>query len=227
MRESLVDRKVIARTHSEREFSLSAWSTAMNSTSGCAGVRAAGAKRRTGLFKRFERDEAGRTIVHYEERAGDGSTVEKAVRTCALIGADGALSAVARQCLPGADRLPYVFAYHEIVRSPPPEANFDGTRCDVYYRGWGSAGFLWLGVPARRHHQRRYRFRPQGIFAARFRGRVCGMPRGLEIPRPSVARARRSRCIRCQRWDDGHSVLLAGDAAGVVAPASAKKSTTP
>ncbi len=25
--------------------------------------------RRTGLFKRFERDEAGRTIVHYEERA--------------------------------------------------------------------------------------------------------------------------------------------------------------
>ena len=33
---------------------------------------AAGAKRRTGLFKRFERDEAGKTIVYYEERAADG-----------------------------------------------------------------------------------------------------------------------------------------------------------
>ena len=41
---------------------------------------AAGAKRRTGLFKRFERDETGKTIVYYEERAADGSTVEKAVR---------------------------------------------------------------------------------------------------------------------------------------------------
>ncbi|WP_204351613.1 hypothetical protein, partial [Klebsiella variicola] len=74
----------------------------------------AGAERRTGLFRRFERDSKGETIVHYEERAPDGSMAEKSVRTRALIGADGALSAVARQCLPGADRLPYVFAYHEI-----------------------------------------------------------------------------------------------------------------
>ena len=34
------------------------------------------------------------------------------------IGADGARSAVARQCVPGADETPFVFAYHEIVRSP-------------------------------------------------------------------------------------------------------------
>src|SRR6201990_1670177 len=59
---------------------------------------AAGAKRRTGLFKRFERDEVGKTIIYYDERAADGSVVEKAVGTRALIGADGALSAVARQC---------------------------------------------------------------------------------------------------------------------------------
>ena len=39
-------------------------------------------------------DEAGKTIVYYEERAGDGSMVEKAVRARALIGADGANSAV-------------------------------------------------------------------------------------------------------------------------------------
>ena len=65
----------------------------------------AGAKRRTGLFRRFERDDAGQTVVHYEECAGDGTVSRKAVRCRALIGADGALSAVARQCLPGADRL--------------------------------------------------------------------------------------------------------------------------
>ena len=37
-----------------------------------------------------------------------------------LIGADGAKSAVARQHVPGADRMPCVAAYHEIVASPPP-----------------------------------------------------------------------------------------------------------
>jgi hypothetical protein len=30
----------------------------------------------------------------------------------------GRLSAVARQSVPGADRMKYVFAYHEIVKSP-------------------------------------------------------------------------------------------------------------
>ena len=105
----------------------------------------AGAKRRTGLFKRFERDNSGTTIVYYEERGADGTTREKTVRARALIGADGALSAVARQCLPGADRLPYVFAYHEIVRSPQADSSFDGTRCDVYYRGTVSPDFYgWV-----------------------------------------------------------------------------------
>ncbi|GCC47615.1 hypothetical protein chiPu_0031691, partial [Chiloscyllium punctatum] len=105
----------------------------------------AGAKRRTATFKRFERDETDTTIVHYEERAADGTMVAKTVRTRALIGADGALSAVARQCFPGSDRLPYVFAYHEIVRAPPVASSFDGTRCDVYYRGSVSPDFYgWV-----------------------------------------------------------------------------------
>ncbi|MFX9200759.1 hypothetical protein ABTO19_19110, partial [Acinetobacter baumannii] len=74
-----------------------------------------------------------------------GTMVAKTVRTRALIGADGALSAVARQCFPGSDRLPYVFAYHEIVRAPPVASSFDGTRCDVYYRGSVSPDFYgWV-----------------------------------------------------------------------------------
>lgn len=179
----------------------------------------AGAIRRTGLFKHFERDAAGLTVVHYEERVADGSVTMKAVRTRALIGADGALSAVARQCLPGADRLPYVFAYHEIVRSPPVESNFNGTRCDVYYRGTVSPDFYgWVF--------------PHGETVSVGTGSAC---KGFSL-RDSVGGLRAaaglgsSETIRREgapiplrplpRWDDGHSVLLAGDAAGVVAPAS-------
>jgi geranylgeranyl reductase len=179
----------------------------------------AGAKRRTGLFRRFEHDEAGRTIVYYDERAADGTMTEKAVRARALIGADGALSAVARQCLPGADGLPYVFAYHEIVRSPRLGSNFDGTRCDVYYRGTVSPDFYgWVF--------------PHGDTVSVGTGSAC---KGFSL-RDSVGGLREAaglgsvETIRREgapiplhplpRWDDGRSVLLAGDAAGVVAPAS-------
>jgi geranylgeranyl reductase len=184
-------------------------------------VRAAqaGAIRRTGLFKRFEHDIAGLTVVHYEERAADGTVTAKAVKTRALVGADGALSAVARQCLPGADRLPYVFAYHEIVRSPPVDSSFDGRRCDVYYRATVSPDFYgWIF--------------PHGDTVSVGTGSAC---KGFSL-RDSVGGLRAAaglgstETIRREgapiplhplpRWDDGHSVLLAGDAAGVVAPAS-------
>ena len=125
------------------------------------------------------------------------STVEKAVRTRALIGADGALSAVARQCLPGADRLPYVFAYHEIVRSPPTGSSFDGTRCDVYYRGSVSPDFYGWVFPHGDTVSVGTGSRAQGIFAARFRrrfARCCGAwrlrdhpPRRRADPAASVA----------------------------------------
>jgi geranylgeranyl reductase len=180
----------------------------------------AGAQRRTGLFKRFDRDANNITTVHYETRAPDGSMQDARVRTRALIGADGALSAVARQCLPGADRLPFVFAYHEIVRSPDMAVtNFDGTRCDVYYRGTVSPDFYgWIF--------------PHGDTVSVGTGSAR---KGFSL-KDSVGELRdasglgTSETIRREgapiplhplpRWDDGHSVLLAGDAAGVVAPAS-------
>jgi geranylgeranyl reductase len=179
----------------------------------------AGAKRRTGLFKRFERDDRGATIVHYEERSTGGTLKERAVRCRALIGADGALSAVARQCLPGADRLPYVFAYHEIVRSPRPESNFDGTRCDVYYRGTVSPDFYGWVFPhgetvsvgtGSAHKGFSLRNSVGDLRTAAGLGSAETIRReGAPIPLHPLP-----------RWDDGHSVLLAGDAAGVVAPAS-------
>lgn len=180
----------------------------------------AGAERRTGLFKRFERDANNVTTVHYETREPDGAMRDCLVRTRAMIGADGALSAVARQCLPGADRLPFVFAYHEIVRSPDlAVTSFDGTRCDVYYRGTVSPDFYgWIF--------------PHGDTVSVGTGSAR---KGFSL-KDSVGELRdaaglgRSETIRREgapiplhplpRWDDGHSVLLAGDAAGVVAPAS-------
>jgi geranylgeranyl diphosphate/geranylgeranyl-bacteriochlorophyllide a reductase len=180
-----------------------------------------GVVRRTGVFKRFDRDSDGITTVHYEAREADGTTrLQQKLRTRTIIGADGALSAVARQCLPGADRLPYVFAYHEIVRSPRGDSNtFDGKRCDVYYRGTVSPDFYgWIF--------------PHGDTVSVGTGSAC---KGFSL-RDSVGGLRDAaglanvETIRREgapiplhplpRWDDGHSVLLAGDAAGVVAPAS-------
>jgi len=180
-----------------------------------------GAERRTGLFKRFTRDDSGVNTVYYEERQPDGTTTEQTVRARAIIGADGAVSAVARQFLPDADRVPFVFAYHEIIKAPQPDQTvaYEGRRCDVYYQGKVSPDFYgWVF--------------PHGDTISVGTG---SMHKGFSL-RDSVAELRKStgldqlETIRKEgapiplhplpRWDDGHSVLLAGDAAGVVAPAS-------
>ncbi|MGO3932080.1 geranylgeranyl diphosphate reductase [Rhodopseudomonas pseudopalustris] len=179
-----------------------------------------GAERRTGLFRSFTRDESGVNTVHYEERQPDGSMLDQTVRARAIIGADGAVSAVARQFLPDADRAPFVFAYHEIIKAPQPgQAAYESRRCDVYYQGKVSPDFYgWVF--------------PHGDTVSVGTG---SMHKGFSL-RDSVAELRKAtgldevETIRKEgapiplhplpRWDDGHSVLLAGDAAGVVAPAS-------
>ena len=124
---------------------------------------AAGAVRRTGTFERISRGNDGVAIVEYRSRSERKSDEPERVRARTIIGADGAASVVARQEVPGAARMPYVYAYHEIVRSPrsdapssnspassdsnngQPRAGFDGSRCDVYYRGSLSPDFYgWI-----------------------------------------------------------------------------------
>jgi len=119
-----------------------------------------------------------------------------------------------------------VFAYHEIVRAPavkPP--GYDGARCDVYYQGRLSPDFYgWVF--------------PHGETVSVGTGSAC---KGFSL-RSSVGGLRDAaglgamETIRREgapiplrplpRWDDGHSVLLAGDAAGVVAPAAVHSSRT-
>jgi geranylgeranyl reductase len=181
-----------------------------------------GADRRTGLFDRLSRDEDGVSVVHYfagGHKTGDAMRV----RARSVIGADGALSAVGRQAIPGADKMKYVFAYHEIVKSPKAAAaqtaDFDATRCDVYYRGDLSPDFYsWIF--------------PHGDTTSIGTG---SMQKGFSL-RGSVGALRdvaglaEVETIRregapiplepLRKWDNGRDVLLAGDAAGVVAPAS-------
>ncbi len=174
-----------------------------------------GAIRRTGTFLRVARDADG-VVVTYRDRDGDAGD-EHSIRARVVIGADGAVSAVARQCIPGADRMQCVYAYHEIVRSPA--SGFDGARCDVYYRGVLSPDFYGWIFPhgntasvgtgtARKGFSIRH-----AVQALRETAGLAGAEtirrEGAPIPlRP------------LRRWDNGRDVVLAGDAAGVVAPAS-------
>lgn len=190
-------------------------------------VRAAssGAERRDGAFEAVERDADGTAIVRYRpgKRVGGGADeagTSVRVRAKTVIGADGANSAVARAEIPGAERMRYVFAYHEIVRSPRDGAvDFDPRRCDVIYNGDTSPDFYaWIF--------------PHGDTTSIGTG---SMHKGFSL-RAAVARLRAHTGLEdvetvrregapiplkpLKRWDNGRDVLLAGDAAGVVAPAS-------
>jgi geranylgeranyl reductase len=193
---------------------------------------AMGADRLSGAFVTMQRNDDGTVNVIYRPNSTDHEEKSdanelSAIRACCVIGADGALSAVARHAISAAKSMRYVFAYHEIIASPLNETamergaghDFDGARCDVVYRGETSPDFYcWVF--------------PHGPTTSVGTGSAC---KGFALRR-AVADVRRSHGLAGQttirregapiplkplpRWDDGHNVVLAGDAAGVVAPAS-------
>jgi geranylgeranyl diphosphate/geranylgeranyl-bacteriochlorophyllide a reductase len=142
------------------------------------------------------------------------------VTTRAVIGADGARSNVARQCIKNGDKVPCVFAYHEVVEVPDHiTADYQESRCDVYYQGQYSPDFYaWIF--------------PHGKTASIGLGSA---DKGFPL-RETTRKLREQtglagwKTLRCEgapiplkplkRWDNGRNVLVAGDAAGVVAPSS-------
>ncbi len=183
----------------------------------------AGAVRATGSFETLSRDPDGTTVVAYRPKGAADDAPLVRVRTRLVIGADGARSQVGKQAVPGADKVKCVFAYHEIVEAPHGHdaavPNYDDKRCDVYYQGKLSPDFYaWIF--------------PHGHTVSIGTG---SMHKGFSL-RGSVAELRKAtgfdkmRTIRhegapiplkpLRKWDNGKDVLLAGDAAGVVAPAS-------
>ena len=75
-----------------------------------------GAERRTGMFDAITRDADGVAVVSFKTKGAEKSDPGERVRARVVIGADGAKSTVAAQCIKGADRIPHVFAYHEIIK---------------------------------------------------------------------------------------------------------------
>ena len=176
---------------------------------------ASGATRATGKFRRLLNDTEDDAIVEYTR---DGEVFK--ARATAIIGADGAASKVAKGYIPGAKELPNVFAYHEIVETPEnPAENFDGKRCDVFYQGEVSPDFYGWVFPhggqisvgmGTAHKGFSLRKSVDTLrTAVGLKDAATVRTEGAPIPLKTL-----------KRWDNGRNVVVSGDAAGAVAPAS-------
>jgi geranylgeranyl reductase len=177
----------------------------------------AGAVRRSGVFDGFSRDADGTAVITYHAPGTDKHAAPMQVRARTVIGADGANSAVARHCVKGADKMRFVFAYHEIIRAPA--AGWDGGRCDVIYNGGLSPDFYSWVFP---HGDTASIGTGSAHKGFSLRGSVGRLRQRLGLDSAETIRREGAPIpLRpLKRWDNGRDVVLAGDAAGVVAPAS-------
>lgn len=194
-------------------------------------ARMAGAVRQAGTFVSLGlSDGTSRELTFLPGRKGN--TGEKmTIKARYIIGADGAKTKVGRAAIPGAEKLKSVFAYHEIVEAPDDNKPInrsdafnaaleaDPLRCDVVYNGGLSPDFYsWIfphgktisvgtgtAVQGFGIREAVTRLREQSGLDTAVTVRTEGAP----IPMKPL-----------RVWDDGKHVVLAGDAAGVVAPAS-------
>ena len=174
-----------------------------------------GAERVTGTYLRLERDAKGTHVVYRDKASGE----EMRLLTKLVIGADGARSNVAKTEVPGGDKIPYVIAYHEIIKAPVGSNLYDPGRCDVIYDGKISPDFYGWVFPHGQHASV---------------GMGTGID-GIDLKQATADLREASGLTGCEtirregapiplhpmdRWDNGRDVVLAGDAAGVVAPSS-------
>jgi len=173
----------------------------------------AGAERRTGTYEHITRETAGYATVHYTSKDGQAH----AVSTRQVIGADGALSAVCKENI-GA-HAPFVFAYHEIIKAPTDVANYNGNSCDVYYDGRLSPDFYSWIFPHGDTVSVGTGSAQKGFSLKQSVGQlrdIAGLDKTETIRREGAPLP----LYPLKKWDNGRDVLLAGDAAGCVAPAS-------
>jgi geranylgeranyl reductase len=177
-----------------------------------------GAQRVTGVYEGITRDDDGTATVHYRPGPKKAhATGTGTIRTRLVVGADGARSQVAKQEVPGGGNVRCVYAYHEVVEAPG--GDFDGRRCDVIYQGATSPDFYGWVFP----------HGPKVSVGTGSAHKGFALRRSVEQLRQRTG-LDRVRTVRregapipmqpLKRWDNGRDVVLAGDAAGVVAPAS-------
>ncbi len=184
-----------------------------------ARAQLSGAHRRTGTFERITR-EGDIAVVHYFAGEQRDKSEPECVRARCVIGADGARSVVARQEIKGADKMKFVFAYHEIIKAPPAGTQgYDPQRCDVFYQGKMSPDFYSWIFPHGDTMSVGTGTMQKGFS---LRGAVGDLRRATGLDGAETLR-REGAPIPLKplkRWDNGRDVVLAGDASGVVAPAS-------
>ncbi|CAA2154495.1 Menaquinone reductase [Methylobacterium brachiatum] len=187
-----------------------------------ARAQQAGADLREAAFDKITRPDDGLPLVHFTTGKGEAQA-RHAVRARLVIGADGACSPVGRAEVPGHDRMKQVFAYHEIVRVPAADAPgggaVDGARCDVYYQGRHSPDFYSWIFPHGETASIGTGSAKKG-FSLRSSIRALRVATGLDGAETIRREGAPLPLKPLKRWDNGRDVLLAGDAAGVVAPAS-------
>jgi len=176
----------------------------------------AGADYVRGRFRTIAQRDDGRVDIEYD--ADDGGRCHVIAKL--VIAADGAGSRVREQAFSKQEKMKHVFAYHEIVESPPGETDrFDPSRCDVYYQGRISPDFYGWVFPHGKCTSVGVGSAVKG-FSLRNAVKQMRDDTGLE----------NNEVIRCEgaplplkplkRWDNGKNIVLAGDAAGCVAPSS-------
>ena len=185
-----------------------------------------GVLRQRASFETISRDADGTARVHFRcvDKAGLGE--DASVRARVVIAADGARSEVARQTIPGAEKTKYVFAYHEILRTPAATPGYNPNRCDVYYQSPVSPDFYGWVFPhgdtmsvGTGSADKGFSLRQSVALlrqAAGLSGAQTLRREGAPIPLKPLP-----------RWDNGRDVVATGDAAGVWRHRLAKAFTTP
>ncbi len=178
-------------------------------------AKEAGAQCMTGTFMRIERDSDGTHVVYRDKESGE----EISLATKLIIGADGARSKVAKAEVPGGDKIPYVIAYHEIIEAPAASQNYDPKRCDVIYDGAISPDFYGWVFP---HGSSASVGMGTGIDGVDLKKATADLrvAAGLEGCKTLRREGAPIPLKPMDCWDNGTDVVLAGDAAGVVAPSS-------
>ncbi len=176
----------------------------------------AGATRVTGKCEEVDDSDTVVTLSYRSDRNGPLQTVTAR----SVIGADGARSSVAAQCLKDAERVKCVYAYHEIVEVPDEVTeDYDPTRCDVYYQGHLSPDFYAWIFPHGKTASIGLGSADKG-FPLRETTRLMREQTGLAHWKTLRREGAPIPLKPLKRWDNGKNVVVAGDAAGVVAPSS-------